>query len=257
MSLSDEYDPFYDWDRRADFYISEVQQPEQTQSATGKSAGHNTGGPVLETVTISMNALSLDDRRKTVDHIMQYFRQRLNSKIAVTRNRQTSSAISNSYLQCHPHSSQFESELNSLNQSPKLSEGDVPVELLIFRQAIGRPSPNDRVKPLEHGSLHHEWGMVQGAYGNTKTSIATCAQATTHSDNRGNRNNGSKKRGGSDDSDHDGRRKRQKQQPDNTTKPEHCNGRKFACPYFKKNPHKYSRWTSCPGPGWDEVHRVK
>jgi hypothetical protein len=33
--------------------------------------------------------------------------------------------------------------------------------------------------------------------------------------------------------------------------------RKFACPYFKRNPNKYRQWTSCPGPGWDEVHRVK
>ena len=34
-------------------------------------------------------------------------------------------------------------------------------------------------------------------------------------------------------------------------------GKKFACPYFKRNSRKYSKWTSCPGPGWDEVHRVK
>ncbi|KAK0620496.1 hypothetical protein B0T14DRAFT_481438 [Immersiella caudata] len=32
---------------------------------------------------------------------------------------------------------------------------------------------------------------------------------------------------------------------------------KFACPYYKRNPRKYGKWTSCPGPGWDEVHRVK
>jgi hypothetical protein len=34
-------------------------------------------------------------------------------------------------------------------------------------------------------------------------------------------------------------------------------GRKFACPYFKRNPPKYHRWRSCPGPGWDSVHRIK
>jgi len=33
--------------------------------------------------------------------------------------------------------------------------------------------------------------------------------------------------------------------------------RKLACPYFKRTPIKYSKWTSCPGPGWDEIHRVK
>lgn len=33
--------------------------------------------------------------------------------------------------------------------------------------------------------------------------------------------------------------------------------KKFACPYFKRNPRKYQRFRSCPGPGWDTVHRVK
>lgn len=34
-------------------------------------------------------------------------------------------------------------------------------------------------------------------------------------------------------------------------------GRKFACPYFKRNPQKYLTRRSCVGPGWDEVRRVK
>lgn len=33
--------------------------------------------------------------------------------------------------------------------------------------------------------------------------------------------------------------------------------KRFACPYYKRNPRKYCKWTSCPGPGWDEIHRVK
>jgi hypothetical protein len=32
---------------------------------------------------------------------------------------------------------------------------------------------------------------------------------------------------------------------------------KFACPYFQRDRRKYQRWRSCPGPGWDTVHRVK
>lgn len=32
---------------------------------------------------------------------------------------------------------------------------------------------------------------------------------------------------------------------------------KFACPYFKRNPRKYQRVRSCPGPGWDTLHRLK
>ncbi|KAK3349258.1 S-adenosyl-L-methionine-dependent methyltransferase [Lasiosphaeria hispida] len=33
--------------------------------------------------------------------------------------------------------------------------------------------------------------------------------------------------------------------------------KRLACPYYKRNPRKYGKWTSCPGPGWDEIHRVK
>ncbi|KAK4454189.1 S-adenosyl-L-methionine-dependent methyltransferase [Podospora aff. communis PSN243] len=33
--------------------------------------------------------------------------------------------------------------------------------------------------------------------------------------------------------------------------------RKFACPYYKRDPGKYGKWTSCPGPGWTQVHRIK
>ncbi|KAK3485743.1 uncharacterized protein B0T23DRAFT_407842 [Neurospora hispaniola] len=62
-----------------------------------------------------------------------------------------------------------------------------------------------------------------------------------------NQSNGIRKHAAEDDGDHDGSRKRQKVD----------DGRKFSCPFFKRNARKYSKWTSCPGPGWDEIHRVK
>jgi hypothetical protein len=34
-------------------------------------------------------------------------------------------------------------------------------------------------------------------------------------------------------------------------------GRRLACPYFKRDPRKYSEERSCVGPGWRTVHRVK
>lgn len=34
-------------------------------------------------------------------------------------------------------------------------------------------------------------------------------------------------------------------------------GKKLACPYFKHDPQKYQKVRSCPGPGWDTVHRLK
>jgi hypothetical protein len=33
--------------------------------------------------------------------------------------------------------------------------------------------------------------------------------------------------------------------------------KRFACPYFKRNPEKHKQWPSCAGPGWPSVHRVK
>jgi hypothetical protein len=57
-------------------------------------------------------------------------------------------------------------------------------------------------------------------------------------------------------SDHDGRRKKPKRTAADKVGAGGP-GKKFACPYFKRNRAKYSKWTSCPGPGWDEVHRVK
>lgn len=33
--------------------------------------------------------------------------------------------------------------------------------------------------------------------------------------------------------------------------------RRFACPFFKKNPLHFREWRSCPGPGWGTTHRVK
>ncbi|KAH7006971.1 hypothetical protein EDB80DRAFT_893436 [Ilyonectria destructans] len=62
-------------------------------------------------------------------------------------------------------------------------------------------------------------------------------------------------RGRDDESDGDNRRKRRRviaphsHQPGTTMK--------LACPYYKRNRRKYKIWTSCPGPGWDEIHRVK
>ncbi len=33
--------------------------------------------------------------------------------------------------------------------------------------------------------------------------------------------------------------------------------KRFACPYFKRNPRKYYKEPTCLGPGWLEIHRVK
>ncbi|KAK4158993.1 hypothetical protein QBC43DRAFT_223071 [Cladorrhinum sp. PSN259] len=60
-----------------------------------------------------------------------------------------------------------------------------------------------------------------------------------------------------DEPDGDGRRKKAKKATADTSGALGGGKQKFACPYFKRNPRKYRNWTSCPGPGWEEVHRVK
>lgn len=62
-------------------------------------------------------------------------------------------------------------------------------------------------------------------------------------------------------SDHDRRVRRHRKQRNTegtaSNNPTINTGRKFACPFFKRNPRKYATWTTCPGPGWEELHRVK
>ncbi|KAL2266840.1 hypothetical protein VTJ83DRAFT_4117 [Remersonia thermophila] len=60
-----------------------------------------------------------------------------------------------------------------------------------------------------------------------------------------------------EETDGDGRRKKIKNTGVKPGLSRTGGNKKFACPYFKRNPKKYRNWTSCPGPGWDEVHRVK
>jgi hypothetical protein len=33
--------------------------------------------------------------------------------------------------------------------------------------------------------------------------------------------------------------------------------RKFACPFYKRDPERHCKWRSCSGPGWDTIHRLK
>jgi hypothetical protein len=60
-----------------------------------------------------------------------------------------------------------------------------------------------------------------------------------------------------EEADGDGRRKKTRRGSSHAFLAGNNDNRKFACPYFKRNPKKYRKWTSCPGPGWEEVHRVK
>lgn len=58
--------------------------------------------------------------------------------------------------------------------------------------------------------------------------------------------------GDSDEEEDDGRRSKAKM-----AKTEEFETRRLACPFFKRNPHRYKEERSCVGPGWMTVHRVK
>lgn len=100
------------------------------------------------------------------------------------------------------------------------------------------PEPSTKVNGILHDSTTTP---------NMHLAVNTMRSEIGGPDNDTNQSNGIRKHAAEDDGDHDGRRKRQKVD----------DGRKFACPFFKRNARKYSKWTSCPGPGWDEIHRVK
>jgi hypothetical protein len=59
------------------------------------------------------------------------------------------------------------------------------------------------------------------------------------------------------DEGHDENGERPRKRPKDENSENAGETRKFACPYFKRNRRKYQRFRSCPGPGWDTVHRMK
>jgi len=58
---------------------------------------------------------------------------------------------------------------------------------------------------------------------------------------------------GNDDDSEPGKRRKIRDPSDHSLSKNH----KFACPFFKRQPEKYKSYRSCPGPGWDTVHRLK
>jgi hypothetical protein len=60
---------------------------------------------------------------------------------------------------------------------------------------------------------------------------------------------------------HDGREKKRRRGSTASFSTSPTEGRsdrlRLACPYYRRNPLKYSSSRSCVGPGWDTVHRLK
>lgn len=60
-----------------------------------------------------------------------------------------------------------------------------------------------------------------------------------------------------DDEGNGRRRKRSKKKDDNSDRTQLEAQRRLACPYYKRSPLKYRNQKYCPGPGWENVHRLK
>ena len=58
---------------------------------------------------------------------------------------------------------------------------------------------------------------------------------------------------GQDDDDEQGKRRKM----GSLSRPNIFPGVRYACPYFKHDPDKYTNCRACAGPGWQDVHRVK
>jgi hypothetical protein len=86
-------------------------------------------------------------------------------------------------------------------------------------------------------------------------SKTTTSGATVHDRKRSHAYDPDKKRE-SDEGD-DRKKMPKRQRTDKSTGSSLRINRKVACPYYKRSPQKYHSVRSCPGPGWETVHRMK
>jgi len=91
--------------------------------------------------------------------------------------------------------------------------------------------------------------------GQSSNTIETSGSRLTTNGKRGCEDNVDKRFESDDDDGGSQKRKRPRAQAkDKELSVEDAN---LACPYYNRNPHKYHSMTSCPGPGWKTVHRMK
>lgn len=97
----------------------------------------------------------------------------------------------------------------------------------------------------------------------TSTAIATNSGDTTGSEDghesrhHQSRSNLRRQRRDSEDDENQDERDRKKTRENHGHTRGGDEAKRFACPYFKRNPRKYCKEQTCVGPGWTEIHRVK
>lgn len=117
----------------------------------------------------------------------------------------------------------------------------------------------------EFGFLFAPTPAVRSHAGSDATSASQTAAVLSGSSSIGEMGSGGRKRGmaeeetsrnrGNGRGNGDDPNKRQKLVSDPKDGPSVST--KLACPFYKRDPEKYRNQRSCPGPGWNTVHRLK
>lgn len=172
------------------------------------------------------SALTIEKRR-VVDRVMAYF-------YSIFRGLPTS-------RRAHLNIDRVTSPLLGITTSPDYSptDGKSSFSLPPLTQVAG--SKQDTSTPLQETTTANR----KSAAGQSITS----SRDGSHKHARGDDGN----RSGEEDDESSSKRSRKDKMPCDIE----SNKRKFACPYYKRNPDKYLTRRSCVGPGWDEVRRVK
>lgn len=127
------------------------------------------------------------------------------------------------------------------------------VELINRLMAIITPCLDNTLSAMEaacdgEGPLLRRTGVKRGS---GSISASGSAQESSMGQKRG-KTNQSHESDGEDDGD-----QRSGGRINKRTKTTTERGKKFACPYYKRDPGKFGHTRTCSGPGWDEVHRIK
>jgi hypothetical protein len=108
--------------------------------------------------------------------------------------------------------------------------------------------------------------IAHGSSSSPNGSQTTATDANTNTQNHLGEGNNSIRRGGQkrrwsdspdDDNDDGDRPRKPPRRPVSFDSHETDSTKKFACPYYKRDPHRYQKFTTCPGPGWEHIHRMK
>ena len=109
-------------------------------------------------------------------------------------------------------------------------------------------SPTNRSHAGSEGSTGST-GSNEG--GGLENSSNTGGQTRASTRKRGLDDNDSPSAGGGNGGDGEPNKRRKIKEPSDRS------NHKYACPFFKRDPEKYKNYRSCPGPGWETVHRLK